>query len=442
MAQQNARTEPLTRRLLSSPTVHDIARVLSGETVTKAFVFLATLLLIRGLTKTDYDAYVTFQSVRILFAGLVGGGINSAMVRYGAELRSHTGRRPLGLYRASLVLQVAVYGAVLLAGLLFANRLSTLLYGKVDYAPMVGMGLVAGAGYLLIQLFRGVYQAEQRFNVFIVAFWVDTLLILAYLGALAATHGMTLDRVMPGIAAIDILVGILLLVGSLGRSQRSDDLSFGRNMLAEMLRATVWLIAYYAALAALSQMDVMMLGHHSTQDERACYGVALRYYMLALMSLGVIHAVLLPKLSRLEMQDPKRQVEFIRRWVALSAVVAVPLLVFDLVGRPVFTWLNGQRYDAAFDVWVVLSIGIWLGLVASPLVNVLLSRRLFRTLCVLGLLGLAASYAGCRLLIPMWGGRGAAVATVLGNAVINVTAAWIVWRHRGSQPVIVQLDEA
>lgn len=419
---------------LSSPTARNILRVVSGETVTKIIVFFSTLLLIRGLTQGDYDGYVTFQSARILFAGLVGGGVNLVMVRYGAELRSRTGRRPLGLYRMALLLQVGVYGVLLAVGFLFLNQLSQWVYGRLDHAWLVGGGLVAGAGYMLIQLFRGIYQAEERFNVFVIAFWVDTAMILTYLGILRLVNNLTLPWVIPGIAGIDIFVGAFLLWGSLGRSSPHDDLSLHSNTVTEVLRAAAWLIGYYAVLAILSQADVMMLGHYSNEIERACYGVALRYYMLALMSLGVINAVLLPKLSHADMQDPKNQVTFIRKWLRLSVLVALPLLVFDLVGRPVFTWLNGERYSAAFDVWIILSVGIWIGLMTSPLVSAVISRRYFRALFLLGACGLAASFICGYTLIPLWGGRGAAVATVVGNAVINLSSAFIVLRNRENQP--------
>jgi O-antigen/teichoic acid export membrane protein len=185
-----------------------------------------------------------------------------------------------------------------------------------------------------------------------------------------------------------------------------------------------------------------MLSRFRDDAMLARYGVALRYYMLALMSLGVIHAVLLPKFARVEMQDYQRQREFTRRWLKYSPLIALPIIAFDLAGRPIFVWINGRRYDAAFDIWIILSVGIWLGLVASPFVNILISRQWYRTLFALGALGLLVGWLGNVLLIPRWDGCGTAVATVAGNAVINVTSAWLVWRHPDNQPASVRIHEA
>ncbi len=424
-------------RFRSSPTVRNLGRVLIGDILAKSFVLLYTLLLIRRLPEAEYAGLVVFQSVRLLFAGMVGSGINRALVRFGTDSHSRTGTRPIGLYRAVLKIEVGIYLVVLAVGVPFADRLAGLFFGRTEYGHVLMFGLFGGAGYLLLQFGRGICQAEERFKEYAAAMWIEAAVILLYMTALLATDRLSLWYVVPGFVVADLLVSMALLARRLA-TDRTTTSPAEPVPIAPLLKAMGWLVAYSAMLQVLTQMDVIMLSHLSSKTDLASYGVALRYYILALMSLGVVHAVLLPKFSRVDMQDHARQRDFTRRWLRLAPVIALPIVLINVFGRDLFVWLNGGRYQEAWPIWVVLSVGIWISLLASPQVNILVSRRWFRTLFALGAAGLLTSYLVCLWLIPIWGGIGSATATVAANAVINVTAVWLIWRApatEGALPV-------
>jgi len=54
-------------------------------------------------------------------------------------------------------------------------------------------------------------------------------------------------------------------------------------------------------------------------------------------------------------------------------------------------------------------------LMFSPLVNVLMSRKAFKFLFTLAVGALILNFSGNYLLIPLWGGFGAAVVTILSH---------------------------
>jgi len=142
---------------------------------------------------------------------------------------------------------------------------------------------------------------------------------------------------------------------------------------------------------------------------------------MVLIFLGSINSVLLPKFSQQDMQNIDKQRTFTLRWLKISSWLILPILIFDLFGKKLFIWINKAQYADAFDIFVIFSIGIWLSFMLSPLTNILFSRGNFRFLFTVSLLALIVCIVGNNLVVPLWGGNGAAVVMVLThNFVIQV----------------------
>ena len=82
----------------------------------------------------------------------------------------------------------------------------------------------------------------------------------------------------------------------------------------------------------------------------------------------------LPKFSKIDMQDPVKQRVFLKKWLQVSVWLIIPIVLFDWLGKPLFVWLNGSAYEKSFSIFVIFSIGIWLSMMFSPLVNIIISK--------------------------------------------------------------------
>ena len=198
--------------------------------------------------------------------------------------------------------------------------------------------------------------------------------------------------------------------------------------MRNFLNASGWLIAYFVTLAGFSQMDKLMLLRFASASELANYGVAFQYYSFALLLLGSILTVLTPKFSRIEMQDPIRHRQFLLKWLQYSAWIGLPVILFIVFGKPIFIFLNGIQYEHSFGILAILSVGVWLSLMLSPLVTILISRKEFRFLFLLAanafLISLVLFYIGVR----NWGGLGAAVVVILvNNVAVQIPILWRVY---------------
>jgi len=421
------------RRLwLQSSTARNLSTVYLGDLLSKALGMVSVLILIRGLTVEEYAHFIAYASTATLLSGLIGNGLNIALVRFSADQLSRTGVKPRALYLTTVLGEVMLFLPIMLIYLFFPFSVASLLLGKPTYAKAIQPAAVYGLGLLLLQVGRSIYQAEQQFNLYIGVLWLRDGLTSALLIGIWLSQALSFGTVAWLIAIVHLLIGAGIVVHKASDGKLTDFQRFwrqDRELLHQFLSASGWLIAYFAGLAALSRMDVFLLSRLAFEEEMAVYGVAFQYYSMALLLLASIHAVLLPKFSRIEMQDPAKQREFLAQWFRRSIWTIVPILVFAAIGKPVFVWLSGVQYERSFSVLVVLALGVWLSLAFSPLVNILISRANFRFLAFLGMSALIFSLVANYLLVPKWGALGAAVATVLThNVALQVPILWRVYR--------------
>ncbi len=400
----------------NSPTIRNILKVSIGDITSKVFSFATVFLLIRGLSISDYATYTTFSGISFLFSGIVGAGINIALIRFTSDHLSREKEKPLALYALGISFELLVYA--LLAGicLLFPKQSTLLLFGQPALTMPLQLGVLAGLGMLILQFARSLYQAEEKFNNYIATLWLVQVLIFVSLGLLWALQLLSFVPVAIIFATVQLGTGLWLLTNYLRNLQFSNlkNLLLGqKTVLKRFLISSGWLIGYFLVLNLFSRMDVLMLLRFKGKEELAIYAVAFQFYSLSLLFLGSIHAVLLPKFSKSDMQNSVKQRAFLKKWLQVSVWLIIPIILFDWLGKPLFVWLNGSAYEKSFSIFVIFSVGIWLSMMFSPLVNIIISKGELRFLFIVSLLALIFNMVGNLLLIPTIGGVGAAIVIIL-----------------------------
>lgn len=411
--------------LASSEIRRRITKVYGGDVISNVVSVATALLIIRGLPVNDYAAYTAFYGILMLIPGLVGNGINLALVRFSAEYISRSGEKPVELYFVSFIFQFVLYficGVVVLA---FSDRVTAILFGQKSFDSALRYGLIAGMGFLISQAGRGVYNAEERFGYYIKVLWFRQFLVLLVFSLLFLLKGLNFERIAQIIVLVELgIAGIITfhIFRNADIKKIISDLKTQSGVIKKFIFSTGWLIAYFFVLTAFQRFDIFMLSHFSSEKELATYGVAFRYFSIALLALSSIHAVLLPRFSKIDMQDFKKQHQFTVKWLKTTAWIIIPILIVDIFGKPLFTLVNGQQYEKAFYIFIVFSFGVLLSLMLSPLVNVLIARNAFRFMFLLGLAALIFNFAGNYIFIPLWGGIGAALITILSHLLVNLGA--------------------
>ncbi|MFH2138092.1 MAG: oligosaccharide flippase family protein [Candidatus Omnitrophota bacterium] len=406
-----------------SNLIRNLSKVYSGDVLSKVIGACTTLIVIRGLDKTEYAMFTAFYGVLVLIPELIGCGINFSLVRFSTELIFKTKRRPIELYVFSFLFQISLYLAIGSILFFLAASVNNVLFGNKDFVLPLKYGLIAGFGYLITQAARGTFQAEEKFNYYIKTLLARQCVTFLIILLLLKIRQFGFYQIAKSIIIVEIFIGSLVVSHMFRKFSFNGAIEIFREnheLLKGFFSATGWLMAYFFALSSFQRLDIFMLAHLSTMEEIANYGVAYKYYMLALLPLASIHTVLLPRFSKENMQDFALQRKFTYKWLKISVWVIIPIAIFDIWGKNLFVWLNGTQYEKSFPILIIFSIGIWLSLMFSPLVNIMISRKNFKLLFVLGLSALVLNFVGNYFLIPVWGGGAAAIVTVASYALINL----------------------
>ncbi len=413
------------KTLMSSILVRNISKVYSGDMLTKIIGIGTALFLIRGLSINDYAAYTAFFVILTLIPGFINNGINPALVRFSAEHISSTGKRPYELYFISLIFQIILYSSFCILLIIIADRVALLLFGQKGFGPSLRYGLIAGLGLLVTQACRGIYQAEERFGHYIKTLWLRQILSFVIIFLLFLLKQMNFRSVAKSIIVVELSVGAIISFFIFKDfNLKQFGVIFGKqlNFIKDFIYSTGWLMAYFLTVTIFQRLAIFMLSHLSTETELANYGVASKYYSSISLLLASINAVLLPRLSKVDMQEPTRQRQFVFKWLKTMGWLIIPIAVSDIFGKSLFIWINGIQYERAFYIFVIFSIGIWLNLLFSPPVIILMARKEFKFLLMLALGALTLNFIGNYLLIPHWAGLAAAMMLIISNSLINIIA--------------------
>ena len=374
----------------------------------------------------DYAAYTAFFAILIIIPGLIGNGINVGLVIFSAEHISKTGERPSEVYIISLIFQIILYSSFCIVLLVIADRVTPLLFGQKAFGSSLRYGLIGGLGLLLTEFGRSIYQAEERFGHYIRTLWFRHILAFVIVFLLFLAKQLNFQSAAKSMIAVELCVGFIItfyIVKDFSFKQMGIILSKQLDIVKDFLFSTGWLIGFFVTLILFQRLDIFMLSHFSTEEELANYGVAFRYYTMALLLLGSIHVVLRPRFTKADVQNLARQRQFLFKWLKTTVWLIIPITVADLFGKPLFVWISGAQYQKAFCIFVIFSIGVWLSLMFSPPLNILMARKAFKFIFALGIGALMINFAGNYLLIPLWGGLGAATITIISHGFINIASA-------------------
>jgi len=393
-----------------------------GDLFSKILSAILAVILIRELSVMDYSYYAAFTAVMSVIPAIVGTGLNQAMVVYASSYMSQYNRSPIGLYIGNILVQSGIYIFLsTILGFFCINRIVLLLFGQEDFKIPFLYALVGGFGVLLTQGVRSIFQTEEKFKLFSFTLFLRQLFLLVGICIFLYVLDFTkVKYILLLISTISLLFGILLFAYAIFPYgfRIIFYLKEQKNIFPEFIRNSYWLIGYFLVLTAFNRLDVFMLSHLSTKQELAYYGVAYQYYAMGLLFLGSLHSVFLPRFSKGDIH----KLNFLRKWLRISFLLAIFVMLVTLISKPIFIFVNGIRYEKSFYVFVIFALGIGLSFMFSPIVNVVMSYRKFRFLFMISTVAFISNFGGNYFLIPLYGAIGASFITIFSHAIVNISS--------------------
>jgi O-antigen/teichoic acid export membrane protein len=203
--------EGLKNNWVKSSTLRNIILVYGGDVFSKILIIATTLILIRVMSISDYAFYIAFTSIASISSSLVGGGINSALIRFSADIYSRTGNKPVGLNSLSLLVQISLFLLISLVVFLFPTQIARLALGQPEYANLIVISMVLGFGTILINAGQSMLQAEEKFRLYVVLFWIINGTTLLAVLVLWLKSALVFTFVAWTIALIHIALGLSLI---------------------------------------------------------------------------------------------------------------------------------------------------------------------------------------------------------------------------------------
>ena len=415
----------VTRRLAG--TVF-IIRVVSA-----AMAYLSQVLLARWMGGPDYGVYVYVWTWVLLLGSMMDFGISASAQKIIPEYRT-SGEHDLlrGFLSGSRWMTVVVSAvvSVFLAGVV------KMLSPWIDANTVVPLyiGCITLPAFVVANTQDGIARAHDWMRLGLMPqFIVRQSLIIGFTAgafALGFNLGATAAMLASAAAVWIAMIGQMLVLnrrldGQVEPGPKAYDF---RGWLAVSL--PILLVEGFYLL--LSYTDVLVLQQFRSSEEVGVYFAVVKTLALVSFIHYAMSATTAHRFAEYHALGDKARlsayVAYAIKWTFWPSLAATILLL--ALGKPLL-WLFGPQFVAGYDIMFIAAIGLVVRSAIGP-VERLLNMIGHQYICALAYaLAFAMNMALCLMLVPRFGGHGAAAATSTALVFETVLLFWIVRRRLG-----------
>ncbi len=397
-----------------------------------ALNFLALLVLARSIDAGELGRWAWAAELIALLAAMAGLGFNMIAIRVVPDCLIARDAAQLARFVRRGLLAALAGSALAGLGLLGALQAGWLMPG-IDRHALALMVLVLAA-FAALRFVQEVMRGAGRLV------WAQlgeqVLWPLALLGAacwLAASGG----QAMPV-----LLAGQLALLAGLSITLAAASLRIARDILlpADHTPAAPvdWLagglpLALCAALSLLLKRgDLIALGMLADAQAVAFYTPASRYAALLVLGQAAASMAAAGRMRALWRSGDLRGLQrLLDEMAAISVLFALPLCALFWLLPETMLGVFGADYAAAAEVLRLLVTAQLVNCWTGPIAALVVAAGLERVFTVATASACALLLGGLALLVPRWGMTGAAAASLIGIAGLNLAMVAVIWRRTG-----------
>ncbi|HZQ66182.1 MAG TPA: polysaccharide biosynthesis C-terminal domain-containing protein [Gaiellaceae bacterium] len=386
-----------------------------------ALIAAASVLLLRHLGVTDFGRYVTVMSLVAVVSGLTDAGLTLVGQREYVVAPTPEAKRDLLANVLGIRLAVAPVGIglaalfALAAGYTTAMTLGTLLAGS-------GLMLAFAAHTLTTPL-----TTSLRLGALTITELARDAVMFAGIGLLVLAGAGLLPFFTPHIAAGAIQLGLTLaLVGAAATRPR---FAFARwwPLIREAAPVGAALIVNVLYLRALVVMTSLLASAFAT-------GLFATSYRILEVVVGIPTAMMsaaFPILAHAGSEDEERLAYALQRLAEVALLVAgLLVLVLAIGAEPIVRILGGHAYAGAGPVLRIQCFALLGTFAGSVWTAALVAVRRQSALILTNAVAFATILVLGSSLIPVLGAKGAALAAVIGEAIVALAALAMLVRTR------------
>lgn len=414
-------------RILRSATARNTAIVLVGNLGSGGLRFVVAAMLAKVLSVPEWGTFVLFVTLMDMVSIFADAALNSTLVRF-ASREPDRNVRPLLL--RCLALKAGWTVALAALALLARPLLEQVFNLPQDAGLYYTLAIAAGLMLSFNTFSMAVLQTYRRFVLFALqTVSINILRTILVVGLLyAGWEGLDPYAVVFfGAPALSLLIGGLVIGVASMRAGAADPLHVPYPQLLRFL----WPLAAMNLLTVLFQrVDIFLLNSLTTPAEVGQYGLAFQVAFIFPLFTSALFTALLPRVSAMKTHEELRAYRI--QAFKLYPVVVLAAVAGAVILPVVVVLIFGDKYAPAIPILRLLILSFGINLLFNPLGLILYALERPHALTWIQALKLPFLVAVDLLLIPAFGGVGAAVGITLVRAAGVVAIVW--WTGRLLRP--------
>lgn len=399
--------------------IKDTITVFSGDFAVGLSALALNVVLSRLLGVTEFGLFATVMSVLLVAGSIADFGLGTSLVRF-ISLHGKSD------YEISSALTVVAFRFIVATGALVslavffgAGSLAGFLFKKPALAVLIKVVSVGIFGTALTAATLSILQSRQSFGRYTL---VNSLTAAGRIVMIASLIAMNLLNLPSAVFVFSIVPIMTFSFGFIMVRPFIRGVNSGKKLpskiFTDFLHFGKWVILSLVLVSLMSRIDIFLLAHFRSGRAVGLYAAALQLSMVVYILVGSVIRVILPKVSGL---THKRQyIDFIRKALKFSLVgclVLSPLLLFS---REIVLTVYGRQYASSVDQFRLLFFTFLLIPLFQPVTMIVYALGKPFIMTFTHLSQFVFSVVSNLVLIPIYGGYGAAITLFIINAAATV----------------------
>lgn len=403
----------LIQKTIKQNAILNIIRVI-GTLVIPLFLtpYVARILGVVNMGKINFS-----NSIVSYFSLVASLGVSAYAVREGASIRQF--RKKMGLF-ASEILKLNIFSTAI-ASILLCIILYLVpninCYSDIIILQVLNIVFVTfGVEWICIIYEDYIYVTLRTIIIQIIS------LVFIYVFVKNSTH---LYRYL----LINLLAGVLVCFLNRIRSKKYCEIHVTKVQINKVhIKPILYIFFSTVASTIYTNIDITMIGIISGDYQVGIYSMAVKICTIIKQLIFAGIDVAMPRLSYLIKNDKSKYDSLLNSLVHVVFIIIVPLISGAIIERKQIIWLIlGDEYQPADKALMVLLIAVFFATIAYFVMHTMLlpnglENILFKGTVAGALLNLLLNSVA----IPTLGIEGAAITTVLSEAIVFAVCYWYV----------------
>lgn len=401
--------------------------------------FAVSVVIARMLGAEGSGVYYLALSVATIAATVSRCGFDNTVVRF---IAAHASVQEWGavkfVYRTAM--KVVVVVSLIISAVLFigADWLANALFGKPYMELPLKLVSVAvlplSLAMIQAESLRGLKNIRASQWIKTVLTSLGTILLIYPLVGLMGTAG----SVAAFVIAASVTAFVAWLMWKSAWQGRCVTLADSNSVLSTnaLFRSSWPLFGVALTGLVVQQVSTIYLGAWGDAVDVGLFNVANRVANLLLFPLMAIISILTPKFASMFKQDKTEELARLARSSSkILTMFVLPVAIFVAVQSEWILSFFGSEFKEGATILRILLIGVAINAATGAVAELLMMCGHESTVRTANAVGMFIVVIGGFLLVPLYGGVGAAIAVTTGYVTINVLMAFSVWKKLGFSPI-------